>query len=124
MDLYAENILEHYRNPRGKEPIGDPSVEHEEKNLSCGDEIKLQMNIEDGSIKAVGWSGTGCAISQAAMSMLTEELEGMRVDEASKLSEKDIYDLLGVPISPRRVNCALLSLHVLKNAVHSNLKPS
>jgi nitrogen fixation NifU-like protein len=123
MDLYADNILEHYRNPRGKEEVDDPSIEHEEKNVSCGDAIKLQLKIEDGSITAVGWSGTGCAISQAAMSMLAEELEGMNVDDASKLSEQNVYDLLGVPISPRRVNCALLSLHVLKNAVNSKLTP-
>ncbi len=118
MDLYADNILDHYRHPRGKGTLPSPSATHEEKNLSCGDELTVQLTIEDGKIADVTWQGTGCAISQAAMSMLFEELIGMKTDTLLSLSANHIYQLLGVPVGPRRVKCALLGLHTLKNAVY------
>lgn len=117
MDVYAENILEHYRNPRGKQGLASPTVEHEEINLSCGDTLKLQLQIENGTLKSFGWDGTGCAISQAAMSLLAEDLEGKSMEELEALQKEDIYELLGVPVGPRRVKCALLCLHTLKNAL-------
>ncbi len=117
MDLYAENILDHYRHPRGKQAISTPSVTHEEVNLSCGDALTISLSIEEGKVTEMGWEGSGCAISQAAMSMLSEELEGKSVDELDALRKEDVYALLGVPIGPRRFKCALLGLHTLKNAV-------
>ena len=117
MDLYAETILDHYRHPRGKERLPSPSVTHAEVNLSCGDELTLSLGIHDDHIRKIGWEGSGCAISQSAMSMLGEELEGKSLAEAASLSKDDVYALLGVPVGPRRIKCALLCLHALKNAV-------
>lgn len=124
MDLYAENILDHYRHPRNKKPPlsskechGERQVTHEEVNVSCGDEIAIHMVIAAGRVTGVWWEGSGCAISQAAMSMLGEELAGKSLDEVESLKKEDVYDLLGVPIGPRRIKCALLGLHTLKNAV-------
>jgi nitrogen fixation NifU-like protein len=119
MDLYAENILEHSKNPHGKALIHSPTVEHEEVNLSCGDSVKIQLMISDDRVTAIGWDGSGCAISQAAMSMLSEELIGKTVNELEKLETQDIKQLLGVPVSARRAKCAFLCLHALKNAVHA-----
>jgi nitrogen fixation NifU-like protein len=117
MDIYAETILDHYRNPRQAAPLAAPSIEHSEENHSCGDAITLQLNLENGKIVDIGWSGTGCAISQASMSMLAEELIGKSTEEMEQMTQKDIYAMLGVPIGPRRFKCALLSLHTLKNAI-------
>lgn len=117
MDIYAESILEHYRHPQKKSPLTDPTVEHEEVNLSCGDSLKMQLVIENGIVGDIGWDGTGCAISQAAMSMLGGELIGKSPADLDALKAQHIYDLLGVQIGPRRVKCALLALHTLKNAV-------
>jgi nitrogen fixation protein NifU and related proteins len=117
MDLYAENILDHYRSPRGKQPLAEASVTHGEKNLSCGDALTLRLRIEDGVIRDLGWEGAGCAISQAGMSMLAEELAGKTVTEAAEISPASMMKLLGVPIGPRRMKCALLSLHTLKNTL-------
>ncbi len=117
MDLYAENILDHFRSPRGKEPLGKPTVEHHEINASCGDELTVQLKIDDENITGFSWSGTGCAISQAAMSMLSEELAGMSLQEAGKMKPEHIKELLGVPVGTRRIKCALLGLHALKNAL-------
>lgn len=117
MDLYAENILDHYRHPRGKQALPSPSVTHEEVNLSCGDALTVQLQIEGDRVTSVGWEGSGCAISQAAMSMLSEELAGKLLKEIESMQKESVYDLLGVPIGPRRVKCALLCLHAVKNAV-------
>ncbi len=118
MDLYAENILDHYRDPRHKEVMKDASVTHEEANHVCGDEVTVQLKIEDDRITSIAWQGVGCAISQAGISILCEEVEGMTLEEAEGLKKQDIYDLLGVPIGPRRFKCALICLHALKNVIH------
>ncbi len=118
MDLYAENILDHYKHPRKKESLVTASISHEEKNLSCGDALKIDLMIEDGKVTQLGWNGEGCAISQAAMSILAEELESKTVEEIESITPKNVYDLLGVPVGPRRFKCALLCLHTLKNALN------
>jgi len=117
MDVYAENILDHYRHPRGKELLANPSAFHTEANISCGDTLTIQVEVRDGKLQQLGWQGTGCAISQAAMSLLAEELEGKTMDEIDRLSKEEVYELLGVPIGTRRIKCALLSLHTLKNTL-------
>jgi nitrogen fixation protein NifU and related proteins len=129
MDVYAENILDHYRHPRHRgSGIGDrelgtqnqkpgTGVTHTEENLSCGDSVTVHMRIESNHITGITWEGTGCAISQAAMSMLSEEVVGKASAEVEALTPEDVYALLSVPIGPRRVQCALLGLHALKNAV-------
>lgn len=120
MDLYAENILDHYRHPRNKQKLAPDLqylVSHIEANLSCGDEISISLNINDNRILEISWDGTGCAISQAAMSLLSEELKDKTIQEIDALTPKEMYELLGVPIGPRRVKCALLGLHALKNAM-------
>ncbi len=127
MDLYAENILDHYRHPRNKNLLpqqrekgrdeGGQRISHEEVNLSCGDALTIHLQIADGQVTAMWWEGSGCAISQAAMSMLTEELSGKSLDDVDALTKENVYELLGVPVGPRRTKCALLGLHTLKNAV-------
>ena len=120
MDVYAENILDHYRSPRGKKAVTSPTVTHEEINVSCGDALTISLVIKDGVVTELGWEGTGCAISQAAMSMMSEEMTGKSVEDLEKLTKEDVYALLGVPIGPRRVKCALLCLHALKNALRKS----
>src|SRR3989339_784170 len=103
MDLYAENILEHYRNPRGKKRLPKPTVAHEEVNAGCGDTLTLDLQIKGGRVEKIGWAGVGCAISQAGMSLLAEKIDGKTTDELESLTPTDIRTLLGVPISQRRL---------------------
>lgn len=117
MDLYADQILDHYKHPRHATPIGEATCEHEETNLSCGDRVKLQLAIESGMIRNVGWHGEGCAISQAGMSLLSEKIVGMPVADALTLDKAVVLALLGVPVSERRMKCALLGLHTLLNTL-------
>lgn len=119
MDLYAENILEHYRRPRSKTPLSAPTVTHGERNASCGDDLTLSLLLKDGTIAGVGWDGQGCAISQAGMSILSEKLIGLPVAEAAALTPATMLEWLGVPVGPRRQKCALLALHGLKNTLRA-----
>jgi nitrogen fixation NifU-like protein len=118
-DFYRENILDHYRNPRNKGQLEDPTHTHEEDNPLCGDVIRIDLHVNDQNvIDEVRFDGQGCAISQASASMLTEMIEGKTLEEAKELSKEDILEALGIEIGPVRLKCALLSLKVLKAGVY------
>jgi nitrogen fixation NifU-like protein len=109
-----ENILDHYENPRNKGVLDDPDISHEEDNPVCGDHIRVDLKVDGGIITDVRFSGRGCSISQASASMLTEEIKGKPLDEVKHWGKEKVLDMLGIPIGPVRMKCALLSLKVLK----------
>ncbi|MBI2558054.1 SUF system NifU family Fe-S cluster assembly protein [Candidatus Woesearchaeota archaeon] len=115
--MYQENILDHYKSPRNFGKIDKASVHHHEYNPLCGDEIEMFLVIEDKKIVDVKFNGHGCAISQASASMLTEQIKGKSVEELKKLTKENILEMLGIPLSPVRLKCALLSLDTLKNSI-------
>lgn len=114
MNIYQEELLDHYENPSNYGTLPNPDVSHEEDNPLCGDRIRIDLGVEDGIIKEVRFSGHGCTISLAAASMLTEEIEGKSLAEVKQLSRDDILEMIGIPLGPVRVKCALLPLKVLK----------
>ena len=118
--LYREIILDHYKNPRGHGVMENPDVEAEGQNPLCGDEVSIYVAFrEDGeTIEEVKFSGRGCAISQAATSMLTEIVEGKTASEVATMPRDELLDELGIPLTPMRLKCALLGLTTLRLALH------
>jgi nitrogen fixation NifU-like protein len=116
-ELYRDYILEHYKQPRNFGELSEHDLEFEDKNPLCGDELGVHIVVEDGKIADLKWHGQGCAISQAAASIASEELIGMPVDDAAALDADWMLEHLGIAISPTRRKCALLNLKVLRGAV-------
>jgi nitrogen fixation protein NifU and related proteins len=119
-DLYREVILDHYKNPRGHGVIEDADAHADGLNPLCGDEVSIYVQFgEDGeTIDEVKFSGRGCAISQAATSMLMEMVTGRTATEIAELPKEDLLEEVGIPLTPIRLKCALLGLGVLKVALH------
>jgi nitrogen fixation NifU-like protein len=117
-DFYRENILDHYKNPRNHGHIDDPSAVAEGVNPLCGDELAIELKVEDGIVTDVRYNGRGCAISQAAASMLSDAVKGRPVKELSGIGKEDVLDELGIPLTPIRLKCAMLSVGVLKVALN------
>lgn len=133
--LYQQVILEHYRNPRNKGSLENPTAEVHMLNPSCGDEVRLQLVLEGDRVADVAFTGQGCSISQASISMMTQRLKGSTVDEAVALARRftqvmhgdpeaaadrslgDLRALEGVHKFPVRVKCALLGFDALQEAL-------
>ena len=114
MNIYEEDILDHYENPSNYGTLEEPDISYEEDNPLCGDQIRMDLEVEEGVIKDVRFCGHGCTISQAAASMLTEEVKGQALEDVKKLTKDDILEMLGIPLGPVRLKCGLLALKVLK----------
>jgi nitrogen fixation NifU-like protein len=133
--LYQQLILEHYRHPRNKAELDEKTVEVHMANPVCGDEIRLQLRIENNEIAEAKFVGQGCSISQAAVSMMTTLLEGRSLDDADALAQRftemmhgsqdaakdrslgDLRALQGVSKFPVRIKCALLGFDALQEAL-------
>ena len=119
-DFYREVILDHYKNPRGHGVMENADADAEGMNPLCGDEVTIYVRFGEDSdtIDEVKFSGRGCAISQAATSMLTELVQGRSAQEVATLPRDELLEEIGIPLTPVRLKCALLGLSTLKLALH------
>lgn len=125
MDLYREEILDHYKNPRNFGDLPNAQVKVREANSSCGDMIEISLkfknkvnkNKENSVIEDIRFKGLGCAISVAATSMLTEMVKGKTLEELKKINLEGLYKLFGGPVNPGRVKCLSLPLKALEKAL-------
>jgi nitrogen fixation protein NifU and related proteins len=117
--LYRELILDHYKNPRNHGLVEGADAVAEGQNPLCGDEVTVSVRFGDGDvIEDVGFEGRGCAISQAATSMLTDLVRGRSAQEVASMPKEELLEELGIPLTPVRLKCAILGLGVLKLALH------
>ena len=118
-DLYRENILDHYKNPRNHGEIADADASAEGMNPLCGDEVSIFVTFADDgeTIADAKFAGRGCAISQASTSMLTELVKGRRAGEVLEFDREELLEEIGIPLTPIRLKCAILGLHTLKVAL-------
>jgi nitrogen fixation protein NifU and related proteins len=117
-ELYRDNILDHYKNPRSHGEIEQADAQAEGMNPLCGDEVSIFVALDGDTIEDIKFRGRGCAISQAATSMLMEIVNGRSAAEVADMSRDELLDEVGIPLTPVRLKCALLGLGVLKVALH------
>ncbi|MCC7423719.1 MAG: iron-sulfur cluster assembly scaffold protein [Planctomycetaceae bacterium] len=119
-ELYDDHILDHFECPYHKGHLANPTCTHCGKNPLCGDKVTVQIRVDDeGKIVEAWFDGSGCAISQAAASILCQHIEGKTVDEVENLQPQDMLSLLKVPLTATRQRCGLLSFKVLKTMLYS-----
>ena len=118
-DLYRENILDHYKNPRNHGELADADAHAEGMNPLCGDEVTIFVSFADDgeTIEDVRFAGRGCAVSQASTSMLTELVKGRKARDVLAFDREELLDEIGIPLTPIRLKCAILGLHTLKMAL-------
>ena len=117
-EIYKENILDHFRNPRNFGEINNADIENSGLNPVCGDMIKMFVKLdENNNVTDVKFKGNGCAISVASTSMLTERLKGKNLEEVKKISKDEIIGMLGIELGLVRLKCGLLCLNTLNNGI-------
>jgi nitrogen fixation NifU-like protein len=115
--LYREYILDHYKNPRNFGELESRDAEFFDRNPLCGDELGVHVRLEGDRVSDIRFHGQGCAISQAAASIISDELKGKTVAEIADLDRHFVVDELGIDLSPTRLKCGLLSLKVVQGAL-------
>lgn len=117
-DLYVEQLLDHYKNPRNAGALKPADIAHDADNPTCGDMVKVYAKVgAKDEISAIRFEGKGCAISQASASMLFEDLKGKKLDDVLRMNIQHVQELLGITLRPARVKCADLSLVVIKEGI-------
>ncbi|MFQ5882509.1 MAG: Fe-S cluster assembly sulfur transfer protein SufU [Candidatus Methylomirabilales bacterium] len=117
-DFYRGYILDHYKHPHNYGTLEDPDITNEEDNPFCGDRIRIDLKLSEGRVAGVRFKGQGCAISQAAASILTDMIRGESIERVKEFGKDEMLEALGVPLSPIRLRCGLLALKVLKAGLY------
>lgn len=118
-ELYDDYILDHYESPYHRGHVDHPTIAHEDENPLCGDQVRLELLVEGDRVKEAWFDGHGCAISQAAASILTEEIEGKSLAELKEFQAPQMLDLLRVRLTASRQKCGLLCFKILKTMIYT-----
>ena len=112
--LYKEIVLDHYKNPHNFGELDPADYTAEDSNPLCGDQIRIDLRVDDGIVTDIKFSGRGCAVSMASTSILTDLVLGQPLDEVRAITKDDLLEEIGIPVSPARMKCATLGLNVLR----------
>lgn len=117
-DLYQQVLLEELSHPQNKGELPDADVQYRALNASCGDDMTVYLKFDGDVVSAIKWHGSGCAISQATMSLLSQELTGMTKKEIREIQQDNLEELIGVSsISSGRIKCLMLGLSAVQRAL-------
>ncbi|MEK6860805.1 MAG: Fe-S cluster assembly sulfur transfer protein SufU [Nanoarchaeota archaeon] len=116
-EMYKENILDHFKNPRNFGRLKEYTLHNKEHNPVCGDQIELFIKLEEDKIKDIKFIGNGCAISMASISMLTDRIKNMSIEDVKNINKEEILNMIGIKLGPVRLKCSLLSLKTLLNSI-------
>jgi nitrogen fixation protein NifU and related proteins len=119
-EIYDDHILDHFECPYHRGHLDRPTCSHSDRNPICGDQVTVELLVDENDrVKQAYFDGKGCAISQAAASILCEAIEGKSLDELRDFQAKDMLDLLKVQLTASRQKCGLLGFKVLKTMLYS-----
>lgn len=113
MDIYREELLEHYKHPQNFGELAKPTHHSRESNPLCGDVVGVDLLVENGFVKDVAFSGQGCAISVAASSMFLEKVKGMKVEEVKAIKKDDVINMVNPNLTLSRIKCATLGYNAV-----------
>ena len=116
--MYRENIIDHYKHPHNHGTVGNADIRQTENNPLCGDVVTVSLKLNDGKVKDIKFEGRRYAISQAATSMLTDDIKGKTLEEIKKISREDVVNMLGIEIGLVRTKCATLGLVAVRNGIN------
>lgn len=119
---YGATVLEHFRRPRNQRALESPTASREGYNPLCGDRVRIELEIEDGAIRSAAFTANACAICTASASLLTERLNGMSVEVASRVTDEEVVEALGTELPAARLLCAILPVRTLREAL-SGMRP-
>jgi nitrogen fixation NifU-like protein len=122
LNLYQEIVMDHYKNPRNRGVLTDCHFITQQRNSACGDEIICSSIITDNKISAINFDGKGCVISQASASLLSEKVKNTIIQDIFSFNEDMLTSLIGIPLGPVRMQCALLSLQALQKGLQEYME--
>lgn len=121
-DLFQEMVIDHYQNPRNRGRLDPADIAHDGDNPSCGDSILVTASVDDGRVGDIRFEGAGCAISQAAASILYEDVKGKTFDEVLAMDRSTVEEAIGMTLRPARVKCGVLGINSLKRGIETYQK--
>ncbi len=117
LDIYAENLMQHYEKQHNRGRLSDFDVKVHEENTTCGDSMDLYLKVDKGRVKDVSFEGIGCIISMGSASITTDFVKGKSLKEIEKMDARTVIDIIGVDPGPARIHCATLAMRAVKSAV-------
>jgi nitrogen fixation NifU-like protein len=121
---YGATVLEHFRRPRNQRALERPTATREGYNPLCGDRVRIELELRDGSIREAAFTANACAICTASASLLTERVSGADVESALALTDEELIAALGSELPAARLMCAILPLRTLREALATFRAPA